>query len=276
VDKVKIAIDRLRTFQPLEGYYGAFSGGKDSQTIYHLCKEGNIKVDWHYNITGIDPPELFRFIKSNYPDVKMEQHKESMFKLMAKKGMPTRLSRFCCEKLKEKGGEGRFVITGVRWAESDKRKNNRSLIELNSYTSKRITLNNDNDESRRMIEQCTMKSKHIINPIIDWDESDVWDYLNNRGIEHCELYDKGFDRLGCIGCPLSSNQEKELLLYPKYADNYKRAIAKFLIKYKARKESKGIKPQFETVEDMWEWWLHGTVRNKPLEGQIDFDLNENE
>lgn len=29
-DKVKIAIERLRQFEPEEGYYLAFSGGKDS------------------------------------------------------------------------------------------------------------------------------------------------------------------------------------------------------------------------------------------------------
>lgn len=40
VDKVEIAIQRLKSFEPPEGYYLAFSGGKDSQCIYHLCKMG--------------------------------------------------------------------------------------------------------------------------------------------------------------------------------------------------------------------------------------------
>ena len=38
VDKVQTAINRLRAFEPADGYYVAFSGGKDSQCIYHLCK----------------------------------------------------------------------------------------------------------------------------------------------------------------------------------------------------------------------------------------------
>ena len=33
LDKVQTAIDRLRAFEPNEGYYLAFSGGKDSVVI---------------------------------------------------------------------------------------------------------------------------------------------------------------------------------------------------------------------------------------------------
>lgn len=34
IDKVQTAIDRLKAFEPREGYYLAFSGGKDSQWQY--------------------------------------------------------------------------------------------------------------------------------------------------------------------------------------------------------------------------------------------------
>ena len=34
-EKVEMAILRLQTFCPRGGYYLSFSGGKDSQTIYH-------------------------------------------------------------------------------------------------------------------------------------------------------------------------------------------------------------------------------------------------
>jgi len=68
-DKVAIAMDRLKAFEPEEGYYLAFSGGKDSQCIYHLAVEAGVKFDAHYNLTTVDPPELVRFIKDNYHDV---------------------------------------------------------------------------------------------------------------------------------------------------------------------------------------------------------------
>ena len=47
VDKVELAIRRLKGFEPPEGYYVAFSGGKDSQCIYHLCKMAGVKFDAH-------------------------------------------------------------------------------------------------------------------------------------------------------------------------------------------------------------------------------------
>ena len=58
VDKVTIAIERFQDFEPPEGYYLAFSGGKDSQTIYHLAQEAGVKFDAHYNLTTVDPTEI--------------------------------------------------------------------------------------------------------------------------------------------------------------------------------------------------------------------------
>ena len=82
VDRVAVAIDRLRYFEPPEGYYLAFSGGKDSQTIYHLAKEAGVKFDAHFNLTTIDPPELVHFIKDNYPDVIIDRPKKTMWELI--------------------------------------------------------------------------------------------------------------------------------------------------------------------------------------------------
>ena len=107
-DKVEIAIERLKAFCPEDGYYLAFSGGKDSQCVYHLAKMAGVKFDAHYNVTSVDPPELVRFIRKNYPDVKFEHQMNkdgipyTMWNLIAEQLMPpTRLARFCCEKLKE-------------------------------------------------------------------------------------------------------------------------------------------------------------------------------
>ena len=264
-DKVQVAIQRLRTFEPTEGYYVAFSGGKDSQVIYHLCKEAGVKFDAHYNITGIDPPELVYFIRENYPDVQRHQHEKSMFQLMEKKGPPTRIKRFCCAELKERGGAGRFVVTGVRWGESSKRKNTRNLIEFDVYGSqskkakeqREIFLQSDNDEKRQMIENCTVKGQHVLNPIVDWTDTDVWNYIRSRKLKYCKLYDEGYKRIGCIGCPMASkeNRKRDLERYPKFAENYKRAIGRWLPGYIERRKAKGEKPLFETVEDWYSWWI---------------------
>ena len=128
-DKVEQAILRLQTFEPTEGYYLAFSGGKDSVVIKALADMAGVKYDAHYNVASVDPPELVRFIKEKHPDVLIEHQKDkdgnpiTMWNLIPKKSMPpTRIVRYCCAYLKESGGKGRLKVTGVRWDESSRRK----------------------------------------------------------------------------------------------------------------------------------------------------------
>lgn len=183
-DKVQTAIDRIKEFCPPEGYYVAFSGGKDSTVVLDLVKRAGVKYDAHYNRTTVDPPELVRFIREQYPDVEERKPEMNMWQLIPKKRMPpTRTVRYCCQYLKEGGGAGRTVITGVRWAESTKR------------------------SKRRMVEVCNKNASKIhLHPIIDWSEYDVWTYIRSNNLPYCSLYDKGYKRLGCIGCPLGGVQ----------------------------------------------------------------------
>lgn len=142
-DYVQRSIERLKSFEPTEGYFVAFSGGKDSQCIYHLCEMAGVKFDAHYSVTSVDPPELVRFIREKYPNVAMEiPHDKdgkpiTMWNLIPKKLMPpTRLARYCCTNLKEKEGEGRVTVTGVRWAESNNRKENQGIAVIPSKSQK--------------------------------------------------------------------------------------------------------------------------------------------
>lgn len=130
-DKVKMALDRIRTFVPDEGYFVAFSGGKDSVVIKALCDLAGVRYDAHYNVTTVDPPELVRFIRKAYPDVIFDRPEMSMRQLIIYKQFPpTRLMRYCCEYLKESHGEGRITMTGVRWAESQNRRNNQGTVTM--------------------------------------------------------------------------------------------------------------------------------------------------
>lgn len=137
IDKVEKAIKRLQLYEPPEGYYLCFSGGKDSVVIKALADMAGVKYDAHYNVTSVDPPELVRLIKREYPDVIFEHHYDkngkriTMWSLIANtKCPPTRHIRYCCKHLKEAGGKGRLKITGVRWAESTMRKNSHGEVSI--------------------------------------------------------------------------------------------------------------------------------------------------
>ena len=96
---------------------------------------------------------------------------------------PTRVVRYCCSVLKEQGGKGRMITTGVRWAESAKRRKNRGIYEKQSADiSRRITISNDNDDTRRLFENCRLQAKRVCNPIVDWTDGDVWDYIRSEHI----------------------------------------------------------------------------------------------
>ena len=281
-DKVELAIKRLKAFEPEEGYYLAFSGGKDSLCVYHLAKMAGVKFDAHYNITSVDPPELVNFIKEKYPDVKREcQHDDegnpiTMWSLIPEHKMPpTRIVRYCCEKLKETNGEGRFTVTGVRQAESANRKRNQGVItvpvagkklkkgldemSVNFTQTPRggVVLNYDNAENRRMTEHCIRTGKVLLNPIIDWDDNDVWEFLNMNGIEHCCLYDEGFKRIGCIGCPMGNAKgiRREFERWPAYKKLYLKAFDRML---KTRNEA-GLETTWKTADEVMAWWLGGTT-----------------
>jgi phosphoadenosine phosphosulfate reductase len=271
VDKVKIAIDRIRQFEPPEGYFVAFSGGKDSQTIYHLCKEAGVKFDAHYNPPTVDPYELIYFIKDYYPDVIFDRPKYTMWQLIEQKGLPTRLKRFCCSYLKEHGGEGRICMTGVRWEESQQRKT-RKPFEIVTTKKEDRKLFNDNDEERRLFENCAQKGKRVINPIIDWSLEDVWEYHKSRYLKHVCLYDEGFERVGCVGCPMSCNRIREFERWPKYYLNYYKAVQRFLPGYLERCRLKKKMPYKKTAQEWMDWWIYEMPNDKNQE-KFDYEFD---
>lgn len=280
--KVQTSIDRLRVFCPEEGYYLAFSGGKDSVVCKKLLEMSGCKFDAHYRITSVDPPELYRFIKEQHPDVAMERPRYqdgkpiTMWNLIKKKLMPpTRLVRYCCQELKEDGGDGRMVVTGVRWAESSKRKNTHGIVDIHKkYNGEdgwkdngigSTILVNDNNENRRMMESCYQRNKTTVNPIIDWTDGDVWEFIHSYNVPYCSLYDDGFSRLGCIGCPFARRKlrEVEFRRWPKYKAMYIRAFDEML----KERQRKGKDTKWETGVDVFNWWMEYDI----LPGQMEME-----
>lgn len=193
------AIERLQAGSEMSlQHYGlplviTDSGGKDSSVVKELALRSGIPFEIMHNHTTADAPETVRFVRSeakrfeelgikytiNMPTYKGQR--TSMWSLIPQKRMPpTRLVRYCCSVLKETGGAGRFIATGVRWEESTNRKNSRGIFEKSSADKeRRIILNNDNDEKRTLFENCRLKAKRVVNPIVDWTEDDVWAFLDD-------------------------------------------------------------------------------------------------
>lgn len=281
MDKEQIAIMRLKeAAQMSEQIYNqplviTDSGGKDSSVCVHLAENSGIKFEVNHSHTTADAPETVYFIRYKFKKLELsgikcgitypiyKGERTSMWEIIKNMGPPGRLSRHCCSLLKEQAGIGRFITTGVRWSESKRRGNNRGIYEkIGSSPKNKIIINNDNDEKRALFESCQLKGKRICNPIVDWDDRDVWDYIKSEKIPINPLYKCGFSRVGCVGCPLASTKKryKEFAKWPKYKDLY---IAAFRA-YINRKKEEGKNPVRETVEEVFHWWMEDGV----LPGQI--------
>ena len=225
----------------------AFSGGKDSQTVYHLAEAAGVEFEAVYSATTIDPPEVVRFIRKQYPNVKFNVPKMSFWQLAEKiRMLPNRYMRYCCSILKEQTSAGRVTLTGVRREESIKRAK-RQVLDIN----KKPRQFDEFERNETTDVQCFGKGKEkiTVNPILDWMETDVWQYLNGVvKVPHCELYDIGRHRVGCLFCPMKSPKEivDDMQRYPHQFKRLKMTVAKIA---ETSKEFPNDPKAF------LEWWL---------------------
>jgi len=230
------AVGLLREHEPTEGYSGAFSGGKDSVVIKELARMAGVSVKWVYNVTTIDPPELVAFIREHHADVQFDYPPEPFFARMGKYGFPTRLNRWCCAYYKERPIDGKCLF-GIRAEESPRR--------AKQWTSEEVPRNGG-------IAIC---------PILYWAADEVWDFIRAHDVPYCSLYDEGFARLGCVGCPMAGKQRlRQFERWPQFERAYRSAFARLL----KRKRSIGAKGRtwqvFNNGDELFEWWLS----DKPL------------
>lgn len=268
-----------------EQYYGAplaitYSGGKDSDVLLDLARESGVYYEVYNNHTTVDAPETVyhireafkkennRGVKTTILYPKYKGKPVTMWSLIPQKRMPpTRIVRYCCQVLKEQSLPHRMIATGIRWDESRSRKT-RDAFEVIGRTRKeglKYTADHAEEVFREaqdmdevwdcmLITSAKAKKKLVVNPIIDWTDKDIWEYIHDHGIKYSPLYDRGFKRVGCIGCPLAGGkkQEWEFSLYPKYKQAYIRAFERMI---EVRKE-KGFATQWHTGQEVYDWWLN--------------------
>lgn len=256
--KMEYSISLLRKAEKLAlaydtrgGYYLAFSGGKDSQALIHIAQLAGVQFEGHMNLTSVDPPEVIRFVKREYPEVELIKPKDSIYHVALRKQLlPTKKVRWCCEEFKEKAGAGKVTLIGIRHQESRNRAK-RNEVEISNYsfsgdlkafekfrkeklsatkspsTRKKGEVNITNAKEEKTIGCISGKETLLISPIIHWTERDVWEFLNKVvQVPHCELYDQGFTRIGCICCPMSPPRQKtvENERWPHVRRNWIKAI----------------------------------------------------
>lgn len=294
-----------------------YSGGKDSDVLLQLAIECLEPEDFEVlnSHTTVDAPETVYYIRDkfkelekmgikatvNYPHYK-DGRFMSMWTLIVDKQMPpTRFARYCCEKLKETSTPNRYVALGVRELESTKRRGRDFFASKNDkaserywYTYEHIREVFDDDKARReadgienpnelgvwecnFITKAKKQDELMVNPIYKWSDSEVWEFIHERKMKYNPLYDKGFTRVGCIGCPLATNQVTELEMYPKYKQNFIKAFDRML--QKRREQGKddvtGRTGLHRWVDGaaVYKWWVNDTS----LEGQMDiFDFIKGE
>lgn len=99
----------------------------------------------------------------------------------------------------------------------------------------------------------------VVNPIYDWLDTDIWEYIRQEKLTVNPLYERGYDRVGCIGRPLAPYHQriKEFNDYPKYKKLYIQAFEKML---EVRRE-KGKENKWKDGEEVFYWWIEEEKHN---------------
>lgn len=221
INLIKRAEKTALRYRP-EGFFVAFSGGKDSQVLLKLTELAGVKFTAEYRLTTIDPPENVRFIKEYYPSVVIVRPATTFYRLcLHHKTLPTQWMRFCCRELKEAANEHAVTLTGVRKSESARRSHRQEVYLMTRRRHPEFTQGTLDQFTRHQestVECLRGKDKLTVNPILEWTEDDVWEFIHAYNLPVNPLYKSGYKRVGCLFCPMSNikNIRIDVERYPKY------------------------------------------------------------
>ena len=254
--KIDYSIAMMQKAEPMalnmhpDGFRLAFSGGKDSIVLYRLAQMAGVKFKAHMQITTLDPPELMKFVRTNYTDVTLHRPEINFYDLIKKKKMlPLRQVRYCCQYLKEQSGISMCTLLGIRASESVRRAK-RNEVEISDYKYSN-TLDQFNIDAENKHVCIKGKDKLLISPIFHWTDRDVWNFIRSNKIEYCKLYDEGYTRIGCIMCPMATKKsiQRDRLRYPGVEHAIKKSIQYIVNEYGYGNRHNA------TPDELFEWWI---------------------
>lgn len=246
--------------------YIAFSGGKDSVALLHLCDE----------ILPLDVPVIFSDTDMELPDTYVtwdeirKRYPKRTF-IIAKSGTraidnwelfgpPSRNVRWCCsvhkstpalielKKLVDKDSVRVMAFVGVRGEESF----SRSFYE-------------DSNDGIKNASQLNRM------PLLDWGAHELWLYIFRNDLYINRAYRHGLPRVGCVMCPECS--EKYLWLVNSLYPNLLRQYIDIVVKT-GNKELSDEKAKTEYIGELkWQARQSGTVLNSPISEPIESSEN---
>ena len=223
------AIERIQKFAKLAEKMNfevrlGFSGGKDSQVVYDLCKRSGIKFRTFFNHT-FESPITLRFIREHYPEVIWRrEYKYGFIENIRKvhKGLlPTIQIAYCCDNYKH---NPKYVddcsVVGVRKQESQKRRT-RTTLSFKNKTAKKKMSETVGEYFKENCQSIGTASVIQLLPIVDWSHDDVWNYIHLHNLPINPEYNKS-NRVGCIVCPKAnfSSNYIGLMKYPRLIDAF--------------------------------------------------------
>ena len=281
-EKVERSVAQIRLAAAMSARYYSkpllvcYSGGKDSDALVGVALLAGIDFEAQHSRTTVDAPETIHHVMDVFEGLRARGincffhnptsngERITMWSLIPQRLMPpTRLVRYCCSVLKETGGKGRAIATGVRRSESTSRRNR---MFANNFSQARpaaldfedaASLFEDADSAIEhdddFLRSCRMRGKTSFQPILEWTDDDVWQFIDEQNIETNPLYADGFKRIGCIGCPLASptEREREFERWPKYKEAYMRSFDKML----AHRRERGLETEWTTSQEVFDWWM---------------------
>jgi phosphoadenosine phosphosulfate reductase len=251
---VQRSVALLQANVPVDGrpYLLGYSGGKDSDAILELARMAEVPFEAYHSLTTIDPPEVVRHVMDLKGVQLLRPERGNMLHRAVEKGVfPTPTRRWCCREYKERAVDSeRTVVLGIRIAESPRREERwQDCVSNRPWDERRPD----------------GKKQRVVLPIRLWTDEDVWAFLRWRKVKYCHLYDEGFSRLGCVGCPMTTRRqrEEEFTRWPKYGAAWRRMFDRLW----ARKAGvRSTNPRWlglewfgsrvhNSVDELWEWWM---------------------